>query len=257
MSTIRLFVKDTARVSRWITGLAMVFVWTAVAGVSPARANSFTFDFTGSNQGASVDGTAVITVTSSGQLQIVLTNNISDIRSVGQAISGFSFSVVDSAGSYVDIDPVTMVAQQGQLISFSGSQTGTLLSATDPGWGMTGLTSYANALGFTGPLGTQAPDGLILGAPTSMDTSTATYSNANSSIIGSAKKNPHSPLVVSSLTLTLGLGSPLPATGYEFTDVTMYFGTNGAPIRTPEPGTLLLLCTGLVGLGAARRRLRP
>jgi hypothetical protein len=232
--------------------IALVAV-LALVGVGLAHADTFTINFVGTTIGGStVNGTAVVTGTvGTNTLTITLTNSIANIVSVGQAISGFSFQVTNSSGTILNIVPVTITLQSGRAIIFSGTTTGTDVGGTatpdTTGWGLTTQNpAYVNALGFTGPNGTNPPDELILGPATKSGT---IYSSANASITNSG---PHQPFVVQTLNLTLTLGIKLP-TGFQITNATMYFGTN-ADTLVSEPGTLMLLGTGLLGIGGLIRR---
>src|ERR1051325_7106791 len=117
-----------------------------VCSAIPAAADSFTFNFLGTTADGSVNGTAVLTATpGSNQLSLVLTNNQPGMISIGQAISGFSFTVVNAAGAIVNIGPVAITSPSGREIDFSGSNTGVDLGGTNAadvmGWGLTSQTN--------------------------------------------------------------------------------------------------------------------
>lgn len=164
---------------------------------------------------------------------------------------------MDDEGNVLNISPVTIITQTGREVKFLGSQTGVDVNGVgidNLGWGLSNQNpAYLNALGFTGSNGTNPPDELILGSPSSYSGTSVVYSSANSSISNSG---PHQPFVVQTANFSVTLGINLPA-GFQITNVQMYFGTNADTIsQTPEPTAMLLLGTGLVGLAAGIRRKR-
>ena len=242
---------------RLLTPLAAFLIMTAASAI--VRADTFNFVGTTSS-GNAVNGTATFSAGANPNLlTIVITNNQQDIANDAQAISGLSFQVKDAQGNLLNISPVVIMSQAGREVKFMGSQTGVDVNGSSDdamGWGLSNQNpAYLNALGFTGANGTNPPDELILGAPTSINGSgQVVYSNANSSISNSG---PHQPFVVYTATFSVQVALNLPP-GFQIVNVQMYFGTNAdtLPTQTPEPDSMLLLSTGLLGLGAGVRPIR-
>lgn len=241
-------------------GLASI---AAVVITFAAPAHAIIFTFAGVTLGGNtVNGTAAITgIAGSDVITIAVTNNIANIGDIGQGISGVTYQVFDGSGNIVPISPVIITSQLGRAIDFSGCtgpcNTTAEKTAFDVGgtsaddtlhWGLTTQDpAYINALGFTGA--GNPPDELILGAPTSG----LTYSSANGSILNS---DPHHPFVLQTATFVTKLGTSLPS-AFQFGNVNMFFGTNRDRLSVPEPGSLLLFGTGLLGfagLGWSRRK---
>lgn len=230
-----------------------VFAVVALGSTGVARADDFFFSQSGNINGLPVSATATLSGTAgTSTLTLVLTNTSLGHTSVAQALVGFQFMICDAQGNLLPITVTGISSQTGRAIVFNGSTTATDVgsaAADTLGWGLN-ATLGVTALGFTGPNGTNPPDEAILGPATSG----LTYTGANSSITDT---DSHQPFVNETATFTFTLSGNLPANFCICPDVTFFFNTNGTPLTSvPEPMSMMLFGTGLLGVGAAIRRRR-
>jgi PEP-CTERM motif len=203
---------------------------TTIGGTGPVNAQA-TFHQSGANL-----------------LQITL-QNFQATGNIGQAISGIQFQICDAAGNVLNITG-SITTQNNAEINVDGSGNVSSLGTVQSYWGLSsaGPSFSMSALGFARP-GGNPPDELIIGP----------LNSPNGSIAGN---DPHNPLINQQGVFSLTLSQNLPP-GFQICNVVFLFGTGpdsvpGTPSAVPEPASMFLLGTGLVGIavGVRRRRAR-
>jgi hypothetical protein len=190
-------------------------------------------------------------VAGNGTVTITLNNNLTNAQvvSVIQNVSGVYFTVSGYNGGAVSLS----ASNSTQSTNIANDGSASLAGPVNPtGWaaGHSGTTITACVVCAFGIGPTAGPEQTLIGGD-----GTNPYPNANGSIAGN---NPHNPFLAGTLTLTLVV--PGVTVNSTFSNVVLQFGTEATPPATqqvPEPASMLLLGTGLIGIAAGfRRRLR-
>jgi hypothetical protein len=204
-----------------------------------AFADTTTLNFSGTSTGGNaVNSTAILSVNSAGLLTVQIINNVNNSGTVGQSVSGFAFS-----------GPGT--ASMG-----AGSSSGSGLSQATPG----GSTSFVSAAGWQltpgainklSALGFGTQQYTIAGQNPSGASFTAgghsPYFLSNGGCPASANNGCYVQFVVNVAGLT---------SVSQITNFSLFWGTDNSTLTTstPEPASMFLLGTGLLGIGGAIRR---
>ena len=237
--------------------IAILSLVTVLLGASPARA----LLFTGSSGSLSASGD----FSSSGtNLVVILTNTSSaDVLVPADVLTAIFFDV---AGVGV-LTRVSGVLTGGSTVFFGGTDPGGVVGGEwayasslvgAPGGATEGISSAGFGLFGSGDLfpgsdlqSPASPDGLQYGITSAGDDTTT----GNTPVTGTEA------LIKNSVTFTLdGLPSGFLPSRQNITNVSFQFGTAltepNIPVRdpqVPEPSTLLLLTTGLIGLARAKK----